>query len=52
MGGQLQNSDAEVGDVTITPNRFLYVDFTVPYTEPGVSIVVPTKDDQSPWTFI
>ncbi|KAK3183647.1 hypothetical protein Dsin_030933 [Dipteronia sinensis] len=28
-----QNCDSAVGDVTITANRSLYVDFTLPYTE-------------------
>ena len=33
-----------VGDTTILANRSLYVDFTLPYTESGVSMVVPTID--------
>ncbi|KAL6332020.1 hypothetical protein AAG906_020377 [Vitis piasezkii] len=35
----LQVFDAVVGDVTITSNRSLYVDFTLPYTELGVGMV-------------
>ncbi|XP_038982195.1 glutamate receptor 2.9-like [Phoenix dactylifera] len=48
-----QNFDAVVGDVTITPNRSLYVDFTVPYTDLGMSMVVPVRDDRkSAWIFL
>ncbi|WOL18107.1 glutamate receptor 2.9-like [Canna indica] len=50
----LHNFDAVVGDVTITQNRSLYVDFTVPFTELGMSMVVPIKDDRgkSAWIFL
>ncbi|KAJ0809595.1 putative periplasmic binding protein-like I [Helianthus annuus] len=41
----LQNFDAVVGDTTITANRSLYVDFTIPYTDLGVGTV--TRDDQN-----
>ncbi|KAK7311928.1 hypothetical protein RJT34_10404 [Clitoria ternatea] len=46
--------DAVVGDTTITANRSNYVDFTLPYTESGVSMVVPVKDnrDKSAWVFL
>ncbi|CAM8898113.1 unnamed protein product [Rhodiola kirilowii] len=46
--------DAVVGDVTIIANRSLYVDFTLPYTESGVSMIVPIKDDstKNPWVFL
>ncbi|KAL9273612.1 Glutamate receptor 2.7-like protein [Drosera capensis] len=36
--------DAVVGDVTIIANRSNYVDFTQPYTDSGVIMVVPVKD--------
>ncbi|KAF3434905.1 hypothetical protein FNV43_RR21992 [Rhamnella rubrinervis] len=39
----LQNFDAVVGDTTITSNRSLYVDFTIPYTDMGVGMVVPNS---------
>ncbi|KAL7159593.1 hypothetical protein ABFS83_01G038200 [Erythranthe nasuta] len=39
--------DAVAGDVTILGNRSQYVDFTLPYTESGVSMVVPIQDDKS-----
>ncbi|KAK6137137.1 hypothetical protein DH2020_029121 [Rehmannia glutinosa] len=48
------NFDAVVGDVTIIANRSQYVDFTLPFTESGVSMVVPIKDDKSKnaWVFL
>ncbi|KAL6175396.1 hypothetical protein ACLB2K_052037 [Fragaria x ananassa] len=50
----LGNYDAAVGDITITANRSLYVDFTLPYTESGVSMLVPIKDKRSKnaWVFL
>ncbi|KAK4435709.1 Glutamate receptor 2.8 [Sesamum alatum] len=50
----LGNYDAVAGDVTIVGNRSQYVDFTLPYTESGVSMVVPIKDDKSKnaWVFV
>eukprot|EP00257_Ricinus_communis_P003352 XP_002515378.2 glutamate receptor 2.7 [Ricinus communis] len=46
--------DAVVGDTTIIANRSLYVDFTFPYTESGVSMIVPIKDNNSKnaWVFV
>ncbi|WCJ30467.1 glutamate receptor 2.2 [Euphorbia peplus] len=46
--------DAVVGDTTIIFNRSLYVDFTLPYTESGVSMVVPTEDkrNKNAWVFL
>ncbi|XP_057799204.1 glutamate receptor 2.7-like [Salvia miltiorrhiza] len=46
--------DAAVGDVTIVANRSKYVDFTLPYTESGVSMVVAIKSDKSKkaWVFL
>ncbi|KAF8392930.1 hypothetical protein HHK36_021170 [Tetracentron sinense] len=50
----LQNYDAAVGDTTIIANRSQYVDFTLPYTESGVSMIVPVKDDErkNAWIFL
>ncbi|CAB4296534.1 unnamed protein product [Prunus armeniaca] len=50
----LGNYDAAVGDITIRANRSLYVDFTLPYTESGVFMVVPIKDNKSKkaWVFL
>ncbi|KAI3900413.1 hypothetical protein MKW92_011378 [Papaver armeniacum] len=49
-----QTFDAAVGDITITANRSEYVDFTLPYNEGGVSMVVLTKQDMSKnaWIFL
>ncbi|CAL9761895.1 unnamed protein product [Musa acuminata subsp. burmannicoides] len=46
--------DAVVGDVTITANRSMFVDFTLPYTVSGVSMVVPLRDQHSKnaWIFL
>ncbi|XP_019101453.1 PREDICTED: glutamate receptor 2.7-like isoform X1 [Camelina sativa] len=46
--------DAVVGDVTIIANRSLYVDFTLPYTESGVSMMVPLKENRNKntWVFL
>ncbi|GFS44650.1 glutamate receptor 2.6 [Actinidia rufa] len=43
----LGNFDAVVGDTTIVANRSQYVDFTLPYTESGVSMIVPIRDNKS-----
>jgi hypothetical protein len=34
-----QNYDAVVGDITIVYNRSLYIDYTLPFTESGVSMI-------------
>ncbi|XP_021800295.1 glutamate receptor 2.7-like [Prunus avium] len=46
--------DAVVGDTTIVANRSSYVDFTLPYSESGVSMVVLTEDNQRDniWIFL
>ncbi|KAL6846183.1 hypothetical protein ACP4OV_023631 [Aristida adscensionis] len=50
----LKEYDAVVGDVTILANRSLYVDFTLPYTESGVRMLVPVRDrrQKTAWTFL
>ncbi|KAF5175226.1 Glutamate receptor [Thalictrum thalictroides] len=49
----LQNYDAVVGDITITLNRSLYVDFAFPYTNGGVWMIVPLKKPTaSTWMFM
>ncbi|PON89445.1 Ionotropic glutamate receptor [Trema orientale] len=50
----LGNFDAVVGDTTIRANRSLYVDFTLPYTESGVQMIVPIKDkrNKNAWVFL
>ncbi|KAF8021689.1 hypothetical protein BT93_G1977 [Corymbia citriodora subsp. variegata] len=46
--------DAVIGDITIRANRANFVDFTLPYTESGVSMIVPIKGDdkKSAWVFL
>ncbi|XP_042414238.1 glutamate receptor 2.8-like isoform X2 [Zingiber officinale] len=44
--------DAVVGDVSITANRSLIVDFTLPFTVSGVSMVVPLRDGHSSTAWI
>ena len=43
-----------VGDVAIIANRSLYVDFSLPHAESGVSMLVPVKDkrNKGAWTFL
>ncbi|KAM6542002.1 hypothetical protein CsatB_006449 [Cannabis sativa] len=50
----VSNYDAVVADITIRANRSQYVDFTLPYTDSGVVMVVPMKDHKrkSPWIFL
>ncbi|XP_042492511.1 glutamate receptor 2.7-like isoform X2 [Macadamia integrifolia] len=50
----LQKYDAVIGDTTIIANRSLYVDFTLPYTESGVTMVVPIQQDKRKniWVFL
>ncbi|XP_062098501.1 glutamate receptor 2.8-like [Humulus lupulus] len=50
----LENYDAVVADTTIRAKRTQYVDFTLPYTESGVAMVVPMKDHKtkSAWIFL
>ncbi|KAK8459834.1 hypothetical protein SEVIR_2G221600v4 [Setaria viridis] len=46
--------DAAIGDITIRYNRTSYADFTLPYTESGVAMIVPVKDDtnKNAWVFL
>ncbi|KAJ0030369.1 hypothetical protein Pint_14240 [Pistacia integerrima] len=49
-----QEYDVVVGDTTIVANRSTYVDFTLPYSESGMSMVVLVKDDEKKdfWIFL
>ncbi|KAJ0053040.1 hypothetical protein Pint_03103 [Pistacia integerrima] len=47
----LQKYDAAIGDIMITANRSLYVDFTLPYTDVGVGMI-SLKDSKSMWIFL
>ncbi|XP_024024754.1 glutamate receptor 2.7 isoform X1 [Morus notabilis] len=44
--------DAVVGDVTILADRLDCVEFTQPYMESGLSMVVPIRSKESTWIFI
>jgi ABC-type amino acid transport substrate-binding protein len=46
--------DAAVGDVTITPERIRHVDFTMPYAQSGLSLLVLSENDSKPiqWIFL
>ncbi|RCV11765.1 hypothetical protein SETIT_2G212400v2 [Setaria italica] len=46
--------DIVIGDITIRYNRTFYADFTVPYTESGIAMVVPVKDSvkKNTWIFL
>ncbi|XP_043710268.1 glutamate receptor 2.7-like [Telopea speciosissima] len=50
----IQKYDAVVGDITIRANRSIYVDFTMPFTQSGVTMIVPIKEDQRKnlWVFL
>ncbi|KAI3912204.1 hypothetical protein MKW98_012015 [Papaver atlanticum] len=54
LGVSDQTFDAAVGDITITFDRSKRVDFTLPYNEGGVSMVVLAKQDMSKnaWIFL
>ncbi|KAE8679683.1 hypothetical protein F3Y22_tig00111398pilonHSYRG00331 [Hibiscus syriacus] len=49
-----QKYDAVVGDITITANRSLYVNFALPYTDMGVGMVIQKtpKDSRNLWIFL
>ncbi|KAJ0489702.1 putative periplasmic binding protein-like I [Helianthus annuus] len=51
---QLKEFDAVAGDVTITEKRHKFVDFTQPYTESGLEMIVPVRSRLSnqPWLFL
>ncbi|KAK7405229.1 hypothetical protein VNO78_06428 [Psophocarpus tetragonolobus] len=51
---QLKKFDAVVGDVTIVAKRSNYVDFTMPFLESGVAMLVLAKHDerQNIWIFL
>ena len=50
----MQKYDIAVADITIRSNRSLYVDFTAPYTESGVGMIVPVKENVNTdmWLFL
>ncbi|GMI82318.1 GLUTAMATE RECEPTOR 2.7, glutamate receptor 2.7 [Hibiscus trionum] len=44
--------DAAVGDITILATRADHVEFTQPYAESGLSMIVPAKSEDSAWIFL
>lgn len=41
-----------MGDITILANRSDFVDFTQPYAESGLAMVVPVKRDDKTWLVV
>uniref|UniRef100_M8AUB0 Glutamate receptor n=1 Tax=Aegilops tauschii TaxID=37682 RepID=M8AUB0_AEGTA len=50
----LEKYDIVIGDITIRYNRTFYADFTLPYTESGIAMVVPVRDsiNKNTWIFL
>ncbi|KAI4296860.1 hypothetical protein L6164_036780 [Bauhinia variegata] len=46
------NYDVIVGDITILAERSRIVSFTQPYTESGLSLIVPAEAEESAWMFM
>ncbi|XP_065877224.1 glutamate receptor 2.9-like [Euphorbia lathyris] len=44
--------DAIVGDITILAERSERMEFTQPYAESGLSMIVPVKSEESAWMFM
>ena len=49
---QWKTYDAAVGDITILAKRTDYVEFTQPYAESGLFMIVPAKSEGSAWMFL
>ena len=51
---QLQKYDIAIGDITIRYKRSSYVDFSLPYTESGVAMIVPVREsiNMTTWIFL
>ncbi|KAK7306587.1 hypothetical protein VNO77_44536 [Canavalia gladiata] len=47
-----ESHDVIVGDVTILANRSKDVSFTQPYTESGLSLILPIETEGSAWLFM
>uniref|UniRef100_J3MXN7 Glutamate receptor n=1 Tax=Oryza brachyantha TaxID=4533 RepID=J3MXN7_ORYBR len=48
----LKKYDIAIADITITYKRSSYVDFSLPYTESGVAMIVPVKKNINTTTWI
>uniref|UniRef100_A0A6N2KFA3 Glutamate receptor n=1 Tax=Salix viminalis TaxID=40686 RepID=A0A6N2KFA3_SALVM len=44
--------DAAIGDITILSERAEFVEFTQPYAESGLSMIVPLKTEDTTWLFL
>ncbi|KAJ6333441.1 hypothetical protein OIU77_009335 [Salix suchowensis] len=44
--------DAAIGDITILSERAELVEFTQPYAESGLSMIVPLKTEDTTWIFL
>ncbi|KAL6283511.1 hypothetical protein ACE6H2_014440 [Prunus campanulata] len=47
-----QKFDAAVGSIAILAKRYQHAEFTVPYTEPGMVMIVPVRTRMKAWLFI
>ncbi|XP_038999703.1 glutamate receptor 2.2-like [Hibiscus syriacus] len=47
-----ENFDAVVGDITILASRFPFVDFTQPFTDLGIGVVVPKINKNNIWILL
>ncbi|PKU62448.1 Glutamate receptor 1.2 [Dendrobium catenatum] len=47
-----QNFDAAVGDISITQDRSLYVDFTVPYGDLSMVVPIDNERERNAWIFL
>ncbi|EEC84613.1 hypothetical protein OsI_31449 [Oryza sativa Indica Group] len=50
----LKKYDIAIGDITIRYKRSSYVDFSLPYTESGVAMIVPVREsiNMTTWIFL
>ncbi|PWA97392.1 glutamate receptor 2.6 [Artemisia annua] len=48
----LKNFDAVVGDVSVVSRRYQFAEFTHPYTETGLVMVVPVTPYHGQWLFV
>ncbi|KAJ6301736.1 hypothetical protein OIU77_015950 [Salix suchowensis] len=48
----LKKYDAVVGDVEIVASRYNYSEFTSPYTETGLVLIVPARSSSKAWSFV
>ena len=54
FNGLMQNFDAAVGSISILANRYQHAEFTAPYTESGLVMIVPVRSRtrDKAWLFI